>query len=232
MDFLYMLKILPDFLSALPLTLFVILLSELFGLLLGITVTWIRIERVKLLNPLAELYLSFVRSTPILLQLLLVYYGLPVLLGLVGINVNFWNKTAFAVITLILHNGAFLSEVLRPAYLAVEQGQHEAADSLGFTAFQKQIRIIIPQVLPIALPGIGNALIYLIHDTSILFIIGIVDLMGTASNLISNDYGSRQIEVYLTLALIYWGISFLADRGVRFIENRADRFHFGNGIRL
>lgn len=227
-----MLQILPGFLSALPLTLAVIITSELFGVFLSIFVTYVRIRHVKVLIQLAEMYLSFVRSTPILLQLLLVFYGLPVLLSLVDININFWSKTTFAILTLVLHNGAFLSEVLRPAYLAVDHGQHEAADSLGFTAYQKLIRIIIPQVLPVALPSLGNALIYLIHDTSILFVIGVIDLMGTASNLISNDYGSKQIEVYLTVALIYWGISYLSDKAVKFFEQKSDKYHLENGIKF
>lgn len=227
-----MLEIIPGFISALPLTLAVIICSEAFGLLLSIIVTCIRMKRIRVLHTLMELYISFTRSTPILLQLLLVYYGLPVFLALFGVNINFWSKVVFAIVTLVLHNGAFLSEVLRPAYLAVDRGQHEAADSLGLTAYQKLTRIIIPQILPIALPRLGNALINLIHDTSILFVIGLIDLMGNASSLISNDYGSRQIEVYLTVALIYWAISYLADKVVQYFEKKTEKYQLDSGIKL
>ncbi len=231
MDIGYMIKILPGFIDALPLTLAVIVCSGLIGLLLSILVTGIRIKKVKFFSPLMELYISFTRSTPILLQMLLVYYGLPVVLSLIGMNINYWSGIFFAIVTLVFHYGAYLSEILRPAYLAVDKGQKEAADSLGFTPFQTQIRIIFPQVLPIALPGLGNALIYLIQDTSILFIIGVVDIMGTANNLISNDFGSRQIEVFLTVALIYWAISYLADRFINFFEARTAKYHLENGIK-
>ncbi|WP_229727525.1 amino acid ABC transporter permease [Sporolactobacillus putidus] len=230
MDFGYMIKILPGFISVLPLTLVVILCSGLFGFLLSVLVTGIRIKRVKIFSPLMELYISFTRSTPILLQMLLVYYGLPVVLSLIGININNWSGTLFAIATLVLHNGAFLSEILRPAYLAVDEGQKEAADSLGFTSFQKLTRIVFPQVLPVALPGLGNALIYLIQDTSILFIIGVVDIMGTANNLISNDFGSRQIDVFLTVALIYWAISYMADKFIKYFERKTARYHLENGL--
>ncbi|MCO7126531.1 amino acid ABC transporter permease [Sporolactobacillus shoreicorticis] len=231
MDIAYFFKILPHFISALPITLIVIFFSQLFGLLLSIAVTYIQIKSIKVLTPLAHLYISFVRSTPILLQLLLIYYGLPVLLSLFGININFWSKTAFSIVTLVLHNGGFLSEVLRPAYLAVEQGQHEAADSLGFTSFQKLRRIIIPQLLPIALPGLGNGLIYLIHDTSILFVIGVVDVMGVASNLVSSSYGTDQIEVYLAVAFVYWAVTYLSDKGVKRLEKITERYHLENGLK-
>lgn len=231
MDLSYMIKILPDFISVLPLTLAVIVCSGMLGFLLSVVVTGIRIKKVKVFNPLMELYISFTRSTPILLQLLLVYYGLPAVLSLIGININNWSGMLFAIVALVLHNGAFLSEILRPAYLAVDKGQQEAADSLGFTSFQKQARIIFPQVLPIALPGLGNALIYLIQDTSILFIIGLVDIMGRANMLISDDYGSKQIEVYLTVALIYWAVSYLADRFIKFFEIKTASYHLENGIK-
>jgi len=215
-----MLEILPQFLSVLPITLTIIVVSAVFGFLLSVLVTAIRIKKVRFLNPLMDMYISFTRSTPILLQLFLIYYGLPVLLAMIGIHINDLNAITASIISLIIYNGAYMSEVLRPAYLAVDRGQHEAADSLGFSPFKKLTRIIIPQVAPIALPGLGNAIIYLIHDTSLVFAIGVVDIMGLANIIISNNYGLNQIEVYLTIAIIYWVISMLSEQLIKYLEKR------------
>lgn len=226
MDIQFMLEILPEFLSVFPITLMIIVVSAVFGFLLSVVVTAIRIKKVKFLNPLMDMYISFTRSTPILLQLFLIYYGLPVVFALVGINISDMNATIASIISLIIYNGAYMSEVLRPAYLAVDRGQHEAADSLGFSSYRKLTRIIIPQVAPIALPGLGNAIIYLIHDTSLVFAIGVVDIMGLANIIISSTYGMNQIEVYLTIAIIYWVISMLSEQLIKYLEKRRQRLPF------
>ncbi|WP_068677598.1 amino acid ABC transporter permease [Oceanobacillus sp. Castelsardo] len=230
MDITFMLEILPQFLSVLPITLMIIVVSSLIGFLLSILVAAIRIKKVKLLNPLMGMYISFTRSTPILLQLFLIYYGLPVVLALMGIHINDINATTASIITLIIYNGAYMSEVIRPAYLAVERGQHEAADSLGFSSFKKLTRIIIPQVAPIALPGLGNAIIYLIHDTSLVFAIGVVDIMGFANIIISSNYGMNQIEIYLTIAIIYWMISMVSEQIIKYLEKRKQRLPYNGTV--
>lgn len=231
MDIAFMIEILPQFLSVIPITLIIIVVSAVLGFLLSILVTSIKIQKVKYLSPLMDIYISFTRSTPILLQLFLVYYGLPVLLSLIGINISDISAMLASIVTLIVYNGAYLSEVLRPAYLAIDKGQHEAADSFGFSPFKKLTRIIIPQVTPIALPGIGNAIIYLIHDTSLIFTIGIVDVMGLANIVISNNYGTNQIEVYMTIAIIYWIICLISEGIIRLLESRTKKFHLDSGFK-
>ena len=226
MDITFMLEILPQFLSVLPITLIIIVVSTVCGFLLSILVAAIRIRKIRLLSPLMGMYISFTRSTPILLQLFLIYYGLPVVLALMGVHINDINATTASIITLIIYNGAYMSEVIRPAYLAVERGQHEAADSLGFSSFKKLKRIIIPQVAPIALPGLGNAIIYLIHDTSLVFAIGVVDIMGLANIIISSNYGMNQIEIYLMIAIIYWVISMLSEQIIKYLERRKQRLPY------
>lgn len=226
MDITFMLEILPQFLSVLPITLIIIVVSTVCGFLLSILVVAIRIRKIRLLSPLMGMYISFTRSTPILLQLFLIYYGLPVVLALMGVHINDINATTASIITLIIYNGAYMSEVIRPAYLAVERGQHEAADSLGFSSFKKLKRIIIPQVAPIALPGLGNAIIYLIHDTSLVFAIGVVDIMGLANIIISSNYGMNQIEIYLMIAIIYWVISMLSEQIIKYLERKKQRLPY------
>lgn len=214
-----MIEIFPKLISTLPVSLSIIVASGILGLLLSILITALRIKRIKLLTPILEAYISFMRSIPILLLLFLVYYGLPVFFSLLNLNMNDLSAIVSAIITLIIFNGAYLSEIVRPAYLAIEKGQHEAADSLGYTNFTKLRKIIIPQMVPIALPGLGNAIIYLIHDTSLVFTIGIVDIMGKANIIMANSYGENKVEVYLTIAIIYWIVCLLSDRLIKLCEN-------------
>lgn len=219
-DFIYVFKLIPKFIQVLPYTLFIIFLSGTLGLLLAALITAARIKRIRIVWKLLEVYISFFRSTPAIIHLFLVYYGLPIFLKGFGIDINWWAKSTYCVLALVLFNGAYLSEILRPAYLAVEKGQHEAAESIGLTGFKKFIRIILPQAIPIALPNLGNALIDLIKDTSILFIIGLVDIMGKAKLLIANDYGVKKLEVYLAVGLVYWVLTFVSDISIKTLEKK------------
>ncbi len=231
MDFKFMIEILPEFLSVLHVTILIIISASTLGLILSIFVTMIRIKEIKYLSKIMTLYISFTRSVPIVLQLFLVYYALPILFSLVGINISNISAVIATIFALTLYNGGYLAEVIRPAYLAVERGQHEAALSLGYTPFQKFTRIIVPQVIPIALPGWGNALIYLIHDTSLIFVIGVLDIMGVANLLISQSYGSNQVEIFLTIAILFWILCLISDNLVRFLEKRVKYSQIGSGIK-
>ena len=218
-----MISILPEFLRVIPITLLVVVVSAVFGFLLSVPVAGIRIRKVPVLNLITDLYISFTRSIPILLQLFLFFFGIPVLLQLLGFDVTNISAVTAAIVCLIIYNGAYMSEVIRPAYLAIEKGQHEAAESLGYTRFQKLTKIIIPQMTPIALPGLGNAIIHLIHDSSLVFAIGVVDIMGLATIISSGSFGMQQVEVFLTVAFIYWGISFDSEQIIRYLERRKKR---------
>lgn len=218
-----MISILPEFLRVIPITLLVVVVSAVFGFLLSVPVASIRIRKVPVLNLITDLYISFTRSIPILLQLFLFFFGIPVLLQLLGFDVTNISAVTAAIVCLIIYNGAYMSEVIRPAYLAIEKGQHEAAESLGYTRFQKLTKIIIPQMTPIALPGLGNAIIHLIHDSSLVFAIGVVDIMGLATIISSGSFGMQQVEVFLTVAFIYWGISFASEQIIRYLERRKKR---------
>ncbi|AKG74946.1 L-cystine transport system permease protein [Salinicoccus halodurans] len=223
MDLQYMISILPEFLRVIPITMLVVVVSAVFGFLLSVPVAGIRIRKVPVLNLITDLYISFTRSIPILLQLFLFFFGIPVLLQLLGFDVTNISAMTAAIVCLIIYNGAYMSEVIRPAYLAIEKGQHEAAESLGYTRFQKLTKIIIPQMTPIALPGLGNAIIHLIHDSSLVFAIGVVDIMGLATIISSGSFGMQQVEVFLTVAFIYWGISFASEQIIRYLERRKKR---------
>lgn len=188
----------------LPTTLTLMILSSICGLLLGFVIAIVRIRKKWISYFIATTYLSFMRCTPAIVQLFLIYYGLPQLLLLFHINVNDWDKLIFAVITFSLHSAAFLSEVIRSSYLAVGSGQQEAAYSVGMTYFQSLRQIILPQALGLALPNLGNNLIILLKETSLAFSIGITDIMGQAQVIIGNNYGANIFEVYIIVSIMYW----------------------------
>lgn len=215
-DFAYCLKIIGRIGPTVPYTLIIIAVSGLLGLLLAMGVAAIRIKKWAVIYPLTNLYMSFFRSTPAIIHIFLIYYGLPLLLKLFGVNADAWSRGLYALIALILFNGAYMSEFLRPAYLSVGKGQHDAADSVGMSGFQKFRRIILPQLLPVAWPNLENAFIELVKDTSVLFVIGLIDIMGKAKVIISNDYGVKKLEVYVATAVIYWIITFLLSKGFQF----------------
>lgn len=213
----------PELLSALPLTFAIMFVALVAGFCLALVATVFRVRRVPVISQLADVYVSYARSVPVVLQLFIAFYGLPLLVGLVGIA-DFLSATIAAMVGLSFYHGGYLSEVMRPAYLAVDRGQHEAADSLGYTFQQKVTRIVGPQAVHIALPGYGNSIIYLIHNVALVMYIGAADLMATAHLIMERDYNQYQFETYLVLAVIYSLMCLVAWLVVRSFELRSARY--------
>ncbi len=216
----------PELLSALPLTLAITFTAMIAGFVLALIATTFRVRRIPVISQLADLYVSYARSVPVVLQLLVAFYGLPVLVGAFGVA-DFVSPTIAAMLGLSLYHGGYLSEVMRPAYLAVERGQHDAADSLGYTFRQKLTRVLGPQAVHIALPGYGNSIIYLIHNVALVMYIGAADVMATAHLVMERDYNQYQFETYLVLAVLYSLLCLVAWSVVRFFERRSARFSPG-----
>ncbi|MFJ7826439.1 amino acid ABC transporter permease [Psychrobacillus sp. NPDC096623] len=213
-------ELLMAFLKTLPINIIIIILSAALGLLFAVLLTFVRLKRIPVISQLADLYVSFARSVPGLILLFIAYFGIPKVLPLIGLGSYDISPMHAAIISMGFYHSGYISEVFRPACLAVEKSQHEAADSLGYTPMQKFFRIILPQMVPVALPGYGNALVYLIHDTSLIFAIGIVDIMGTAELSISRSYGTNQILIYFIIALMFSAMCFTTDGLVRKLEKR------------
>lgn len=221
MDIQYVTDAIQAILPKLPITLLMMACSLLGGLLLGTLIAVIRIKKEPVSNALATLFVSFMRCTPTLVQLFLVFYGLPLLVELFGVDINGWSKFLFAVIALGLHSAASLSEVIRAAYLAVGSGQLEAASSVGMTYWQGLRYIVLPQAFHVALPNLGNAAISLFKETSLAFSIGVVDIMGEAQILINNQYGINIIEVYVVVSLFYWLVSIAIGQAIQAVRIKA-----------
>ncbi|MEI2265242.1 amino acid ABC transporter permease [Erwinia sp. CGal63] len=209
----------PELLSALPLTLAIVFVALIAGFFLALAATALRVRRIPLLSLFADLYVSYARSVPVVLQLFVAFYGLPLIAGAFGLD-DFFSATTASMVGLSLYHGGYLSEVMRPAFLAVERGQHDAADSLGYSFRQKLTRIIGPQALHVGLPGYGNALIYLIHNVALVMYIGAADVMATAHLIMERDYNQYQFGTYLVLAVLYSLLCLIAWLIVRFFERR------------
>lgn len=194
----------PQLLEAVPFTLFFIVMSSLVSLLAGIIVALIRIPRLPVLYQLTEVWMSFVRSMPFVLLLFLSYFLLPLPLQTLGVDTNAIPKEVYVYVAMIIHYGPIIAEVIRPAYEAVPRGQTEAAIAFGLSAWHRVTRILLPQALPIMLPGMVNQLIEIIKDTSLMYMIGLMDLMGRANLLIHLRMGEGKLECYIAVAIIYW----------------------------
>lgn len=224
MDFAYVLTLLPAFLLKLPYTLLIVVGCYAAAFVLAFLILQARVDRIPVLSPILDVYVSFVRCEPIVLLLFLIYFGLPQLLGTFGIDITSLSKTTFACATLIFFNAGWLSEILRGAYLSVTPDQFELADSLGYSKGQLWRRTLLPQIIGIAIPDLGNAAVDLLKDTSLLFTIGVVDMMGLASIKVANNYGVKQSEVYLAVALIYWLAALLIEFLV-WLAKRNNRYY-------
>ncbi|CCV15965.1 putative amino acid ABC transporter, permease protein [Mesorhizobium sp. STM 4661] len=210
----------PELLSALPLTLAITFTAMFVGFCLALVAATLRVRRIPVVSHLTDLYVSYARSVPVVLQLFVAFYGLPLLVALMGAE-DFFSPTIAAMVGLSFYHGGYLSEVMRPAYLAVDRGQHDAADSLGYTFRQKIARVVGPQAVHFALPGYGNSIIYLIHNVALVMYIGAADVMATAHLIMQRDYNQYQFETYLVLAVIYALMCLIAWFIVRFFELRS-----------
>ncbi|MGG3623518.1 amino acid ABC transporter permease [Bacillus gobiensis] len=226
-EFLDWLNLLVKVIDKLPLTLLMTGLSFFFSLLLAVLVAIVRIKKSRIPYAIATFYLSFMRCTPLLIQLFLIYFGLPQLLMVFDIDINSWDRLVFLVITFTLHTAASLSEVIRSAYLAVGKDQLEAAYSVGMNYHQALWRIILPQAFTISLPNIGNALISLLKDTALAFTIGIIDIMGQVRIILGNNYGIGMFEIYFTIAFVYWITCIMIERVISYLEKALNKGRIG-----
>ncbi|MDR2803328.1 MAG: amino acid ABC transporter permease [Treponema sp.] len=214
----------PRVLNALPVTLYLTLLSLVCGLTLALAVAVVKITKVPVLQQICAVYVSVTRGTPLIVQLYLTYFGIPLILRYVNyyngtnFNINAVPPIFFALVALSLNQGAYSSETIRAAILSVDKGQIEAAHSLGMTTGQLLRRILIPQAFVVALPSLGNSLIALLKETSLAFVCSVVEITANAKILAGNSY--RFFESYCSVAIIYWLLTFIIEQSVRYAEKR------------
>ncbi|MQA19894.1 amino acid ABC transporter permease [Rugamonas rivuli] len=192
------------------------LAAMLGGLLIGFPVAVMRILPYRVLRWPASVYVSLMRGTPLLVQMFVIYYGLP------SVGIEFTPVTA-GILALSLNSGAFLSESLRGAIAAVSKGQWAASYSLGLGYWLTLYHVVLPQALRIAVPAMSNTLISLIKDTSLVSVITMTELMLSTKEVIATTF--RPLPLYLAAAVIYWILSLLFEALQRRAEQRLNRAH-------
>ncbi len=207
LDYQFLIKTFFLILKGIPTTLKITAISLVLASPLAFGMALAKIYDIKYLKKIVVVYVSFMRGTPIVLQILVVYSLLPSLLNVIvkqlglKIDVFAFNPIMYAYIIFTLSSAAILSEVFRAALLGVKHGQLEAGLSIGMSHVQTYIRIIIPQALVIALPSLCNATVNLIKNTSLAFIMSVQDI--TAIGKIQASYGYNYIESYADVFVVY-----------------------------
>ena len=184
----------------------------LLGCLIGLVIGLGRLDpRRRLIYGLCTIYVSFIRGTPLLVQLFIWFFGLP------HFGVNF---PAFfcGIVGMGIYSGAYVSEIVRGAIQSVDRGQMEAARSLGMPHWTAMREIVVPQAVIRMIPALGNEFIALIKNSSLVSLLTIADLMHEGQKIISTSY--RSLEVYLAIALVYFVLTNLTGLALRTVERR------------
>ncbi|MBW5449277.1 ABC transporter permease subunit [Cohnella sp. CFH 77786] len=218
-------------LSVIPTTLLITAVSVVCGLVIGTAAALIRTFRVPVLSEVAAAYVIFIRGTPMITHLLLIYFGLS--LGVDALSKQFgWAfrsssipMIAFAFIAFSITAGAYASEVIRSGLLAVNRGQLEAAHSIGMTTGQALRRIVVPQAFAASLPNVSNLVVGILHASSLAFTVSVVEVTAKAQIVASTNW--KFFDAYLAAALIYWGLTLLIERASALVEKRINIYYRG-----
>ncbi|TAH63968.1 MAG: amino acid ABC transporter permease [Gottschalkiaceae bacterium] len=182
--------------------------SVLFGVVLGTMLALLKQSRIKIFKVISSAYIEFMRGTPIMVQLFIIYYGLPI------------NLTAIpaGIVALSLNSGAYVAEIIRAGIEAVDKGQMEAARSLGMNHTKAMKHIILPQAFKNILPVLGNEFITIIKESSIVSVIGVPELMYNAETIRGNTF--KPFEPLIVAALLYFVLTFSLSKLIGHTERR------------
>lgn len=196
-------------------TLLISFVSLIIGTLLGLLISLMRVSKNRFFNIISKAYVELIRGTPIMVQILLVYFAIP---DLLKIDVNAFSAGLIAV---SLNSAAYVSEIIRSGIQSIDKGQMEAGRSLGLTERQTMRTIIIPQAVKNILPALGNEFVTLIKETSIASTIGVAELMFGTKKVQANTYQGVAPLVWATL--FYFLMTFTMSNLIGLIERRLAR---------
>ncbi len=222
---------LQEIFKVLPLTLFMTFTPVCLGILIGIIVAFVRLNQLKILAPLLNFYVSFFRGTPIIMHIMLIYFGIPIVVDAMAqaLNLDFQSNTIpilfLVLLALTLSAGAYASEIIRSGILGVPQGQLEAAYAVGLTFSQAMRRLILPQAFSQSIPNFTNVFIGFLHATSLAFFVSIKELTGAANIVASVNL--KFLEAFIAVGLIYWGVSIVVEWFAHQIEKRVTAYSKG-----
>ncbi len=204
----------PVLLTGVKLTILITIFGLLLGFCLGTISGLAKTSRKRVLNKLAGTYIESIRGTPLMVQVLFIYFGLPLVLGA---RVH---PLVAGVAAIGINAGAYIAEIVRGAIQSIARGQTEAGRSIGLTRFQTLLYIIWPQALKRMIPPLGNQFIISLKDTSLLVVIGVGELTRQGQEIIAVNF--RAFEVWLTVALMYLVMTMTLAKGLNFFERKLE----------
>lgn len=208
-------RIIWPMLEGAQMTVLLFFIAILISIPLGFLLTLAVRSRFKLLAWLAQLYITVMRGTPLLLQLLLICFGLPMIPG-IGEYLVF-DRFVAACIGFVLNYAAYFAEIFRGGLLSIDKGQYEAAKALGLTKWQTTTRVILPQMFRVALPAVANESITLIKDTALLYAVAVPELLHFAQTAVNREF---TIAPYFIAGLIYLAMTLILTVFFKWLERR------------
>lgn len=208
--FSYFIKLMPQMLSGLSITLGLFVITLVLSIPLGVLVAWLRMSKSSVLRTIIAAYIWIFRGTPLILQVVFLYYGLPNL----GIRLDPFPTAAIAF---TINYAAYFAEIFRGGIQSIDRGQHEAADVLGMTKAQTMMRIILPQAFKHVLPAVGNEAITLIKDSALVYVISLSDLLRVVTVASIRDF---TVTPFFVAAVLYLLMTFILERLLAYVEAR------------
>jgi cystine transport system permease protein len=189
--------------------------SFALGIIIALGIALMRLSKVRVVSAIARIYVSIIRGTPLLVQLFVIFYGLPS----IGLLLDPWPS---AIIAFSLNVGGYAAEVIRAAILSVPKGQWEAGHTIGMSRVQTLRRVILPQAARVSVPPLSNTFISLVKDTSLASLILVTEMFRQAQEIAA--FSREFMTVYIEAAVIYWAICLVLSAGQSVLEKRLDRY--------
>ena len=200
------------FLEAGLLTIEITAIAVVIGTALGILFALMKISHSKILQAIANIYITLIRGTPLIVQIMFLYFGIT---SIVVLD-NFWA----GAIALGVHNGAYIAEIFRGSIQGIDRGQREASLALGMNRSLTMRRIVFPQALRRAIPPLGNQFIITLKDSSLVYVIGVSELFGVANRVAASNF--KQFETFLVVGLYYLVLVLIITALLKWYENKLD----------
>ena len=208
------------FLEGVKNTLIIAFASVVIGVFFGTLMAVMRMSKIKPLKWISCAYIEFIRGTPLMVQLMFIFYGLP-MIGITFPDISFipnFSRFMAGIVAMSMNSCAYVAEIIRSGIQAVDNGQLEAARSIGFKYGESMTIVVLPQAVKNILPALGNEFISVIKESSIVSVIGIADLMFRTNDVIAITY--RSLPCLAIAACMYFVLTFTGSRLISFLEKR------------
>lgn len=210
----YVQTMMPQMMEGLKVTLHVFALTLVLSVPLGVIVALCRLSKIKLLNKMMEIYILVMRGTPLLLQIIFIFFGLPI----VGIRID---RMPSAILAFTLNYGAYFAEIFRAGIASIDEGQYEGAEVLGLSKVDTFFRIIMPQALKRVLPPVANEMITLVKDTALVYAVGFDDLLKIGKTATNRD---ATLMPLVLVAVIYLLLILVLSKVLAYVEKKFDYY--------